>query len=59
MHGSESNRSGRDRRNLYFVYNRLDNQPIGAPRRKHANAYILSDDRERLEMLERDELIAR
>ncbi len=56
VHGSEANRSGRDRRNLYFVYNRLDNQPVGAPRRKHANAYILNDDRERLEMLDADRL---
>jgi ectoine hydroxylase len=56
VHGSEANRSGRDRRNLYFVYNRRDNQPIGAPKRKHATPYILSDDRTRLEMLEQDAL---
>ena len=56
VHGSETNRSSRDRRNLYFVYNRLDNQPIGAPRRKHAHRYILNDDRARLEMLPEDDL---
>ncbi len=56
VHGSEANRSGHDRRNLYFVYNRLDHQPVGAPKRKHANAHILNDDRERLEMLDEDRL---
>jgi ectoine hydroxylase len=56
VHGSEANRSGRDRRNLYFVYNRRDNQPVGAPKRKHANAYILNDDRRRLEILDEDKL---
>lgn len=56
VHGSEANRSGRDRRNLYFVYNRLDNQPVGAPKRRHAHAYILNDDRTRLEPLEEDSL---
>lgn len=56
VHGSEANRSGRDRRNLYFVYNRLDNQPVGAPRRRHAHGYILNDDKRRLEPLERDDL---
>lgn len=56
VHGSEANRSGRDRRNLYFVYNRLDNQPVGASRRKHAHAYILNDDRRRLEPLNEDRL---
>lgn len=56
VHGSETNRSNRDRRNLYFVYNRLDNQPLGEPRRKHAHAYILNDDRSRLELLPEDRL---
>jgi ectoine hydroxylase len=55
-HGSEANRSGRDRRNLYFVYNRLDNRPVGAPKRRHAHAYILNDDRSRLEPLGEDRL---
>jgi ectoine hydroxylase len=50
VHGSQQNRSEQDRRNLYFAYNRCDNLPVGRPRRKHANGYIMNDDTSRLEI---------
>lgn len=52
MHGSQENRSDRDRRNLYFAYNRRDNLPVGRPKRKHANGYIMNDDTSRLEIID-------
>lgn len=58
VHGSRANCSDQDRRNLYFAYNRRDNIPApDAPRRKHANAYIMNDDTSRLDLADGDALI--
>ncbi len=58
VHGSQRNSGGRNRRNLYFAYNTLDNLPDpDYPRRRHANGYIMSRDREPLGQIADDALI--
>ncbi len=58
VHGSQQNRSRRDRRNLYFAYNRRSNIPApGTVRRKHANSYIMNDDTLSLQFVTDDALI--
>ncbi len=58
VHGSQRNGSARNRRNLYFAYNTLDNLPDpDYPRRLHANGYIMSRDRDPLTQIADDALI--
>ena len=41
MHGSEENRSDRDRLYLMFIYNRSDNLPVESEiRREHVTPYV-------------------
>ncbi|MCA0451644.1 MAG: phytanoyl-CoA dioxygenase family protein [Proteobacteria bacterium] len=52
VHGSSENRSPRDRRNLYFAYNRDNNRPVSAKsRRQHKNPYIVSPTSSALDVL--------
>ncbi len=58
VHGSKQNRSPRDRRNLYFAYNRRNNIPApGSVRRKHANNYIMNPDTQPLPLVPDDALV--
>lgn len=58
VHGSQRNRSDRDRRNLYFAYNTCDNLPDpDYPRRRHANGYIMSRDTAALAPVPDDALV--
>lgn len=44
-HASARNHSARGRRNAYFIYNRLDNQPSRPVTREYANPHIVNADR--------------
>jgi len=57
VHGSQANRSSKDRRNLYFAYNRHSNLPTpGFKTRKHANDYIMNDNTDPLDFVADDAL---
>ncbi len=59
MHGSEENRSDRDRLYLMFIYNRPDNLPVESQvRREHMTPYVNYPYREDLAALSDDAVMA-